>query len=415
MTKSQVVIIGAGPYGLSVAAHLRARGVDFRIFGSPMNTWLTQMPKGMRLKSEGFASSLYDPESNFTLGEYCREQRLPYADLGLPVPLDTFTSYGLEFQKKYAPNMEDKLVVSLARSSQGFEITLSDGESFAASKVIMAVGLTHFGYIPPELSKVPTELLSHSSAHRNLERFKGRTVAVIGAGASALDVAALLHQVGADAQLVARSKVIRFHDKAAYPRPLLQRMRRPSTGIGNGWKLMFYTHAPGMFQRMPESYRLEVVRTTLGPAPGWFIKDEVVGKIPFHLGVHDIQVQTRNSQVHLELQNGDATRKTLTADHVIAATGYKVDLRRLCFLDDQVRDAIRCVEGAPVLSPNFESSIPGMFFVGTSSANAFGPLMRFAFGARFTAKQLSTHLAKLLRKSSIAASPVKGCAASVTP
>src|SRR5437899_11310046 len=101
MTRCNVAIIGAGPYGLSIAAHLRARGIEFRIFGRPMDTWLTRMPKGMRLKSEGFASSLYDPDSEFTLGAYCQHHGLPYAHLGLPAPLETFPSYGLAFQRSF--------------------------------------------------------------------------------------------------------------------------------------------------------------------------------------------------------------------------------------------------------------------------------------------------------------------------
>src|SRR4030095_1268791 len=169
MKRCQVAVIGAGPYGLSIAAFLRQRGLDFRIFGHAMNTWLTQMPKGMQLKSEGFASSLYDPDADFTLGRYCQDKGIPYSDVGLPVAIDTFTSYGLEFQKKYVPNLENKLVTSLNRASDGFEITLSDGEVFLASKVIMAVGLTHFAYIPPEFSNLPKELVSHSSAHSNLD------------------------------------------------------------------------------------------------------------------------------------------------------------------------------------------------------------------------------------------------------
>src|ERR1700739_4804318 len=115
MNSSDVVIIGAGPYGLSIAAHLRARNVHFRIFGSPMRTWIEQMPKGMRLKSDGFASSLFEPDSKFTLEAYCREKGLPYADLGLPVPLETFVAYGLEFQKRFVPQLEQKSVVSLRR------------------------------------------------------------------------------------------------------------------------------------------------------------------------------------------------------------------------------------------------------------------------------------------------------------
>jgi cation diffusion facilitator CzcD-associated flavoprotein CzcO len=139
-----VPIIGARPYGLSIAAHLKARGMDFRIFGSPMQTWLTNMPKGMRLKSEGFASSLYDPESAFTIRRYCAGRGIPYADIGLPVSLESFASYGLDFQRRLVPQLEDKKVLMVSRASNGFQIHLASEEIFAARKVVAAVGLTYF-------------------------------------------------------------------------------------------------------------------------------------------------------------------------------------------------------------------------------------------------------------------------------
>jgi thioredoxin reductase len=391
-----VVIIGAGPYGLSIAAHLKAYGVDFRIFGSPMRTWLTNMPKGMRLKSEGFASCLYDPDSTFTLGHYCREKGIPYADLGLPVPLETFSSYGVEFQRRFVPQLEDEQVMGVCRSSGGFEIHLEGGEVVAARKIVVAVGLRYFDYIPPVLSGFSEEFVTHSSRHRNLERFEGREVAVIGAGASALDLAALLHQAGAVAHLVARKPVVRFHDPpSSIPPSLMTRIRFPITGIGVGWRLYLFTSAPLAFHRLPERHRLDLVRRSLGPAPGWFVKDQVVGKVPFHLGVTIKQASVRNGRVNLELTDCAESQQTLVVDHVIAATGYKVDLRRLSLLNPDVLAGIQSVEQTPALSSNFESSIPGLYFVGTSAANAFGPLLRFAFGAGFTARRISRHLAHL--------------------
>jgi len=394
MMKSSIAIIGAGPYGLSVAAHLRARGVDFRIFGNPMHTWLTQMPKGMRLKSEGFASSLYDPDSSFTLRHYCQERNIPYSDIGLPVPLETFIEYGLEFQKRFVPELENKLVASIERLADEFRISFHDGKIVSAKGVVVAVGISRFGYVPPTLAALPEEFVSHSSGHSDLGHFQGREVAVVGAGASALDLAALLHQAGASVQLIARKPVIRFHDPPPGPPTFFQRLRRPVTGIGPGWKLFLCTNAPGAFRHLPEGYRLESVRKILGPAPGWFIKEQVVGKMPFHLGTNIEKASVQCNRVSLELTNGDGARKTLVVDHVIAATGYKVDLRRLSFLNSNLRAAIRSVEYAPVLSSTFESSVPGLYFVGTSAANTFGPLMRFAYGAGYTARHLSKHLAK---------------------
>jgi len=394
MTSCNVAIVGAGPYGLSIAAHLGARGIEYRIFGQPMDTWLTRMPKGMRLKSEGFASSLYDANSEFTLGAYCKREGLPYSDVGLPVPLKTFTAYGLEFQKRFVPQLENQLVISLSRSASGFELRLGDGEVCNARTVIVAVGLTHYAYLPPMFSDMPVELVSHSSVHHNLDHFERRTVAIVGAGSSALDLAALLHQAGAEVQIVARGSAIRFHDPP-HERSLLERIRAPRTGLANGWNLVFCTKAPRMFHRMPERFRLDFVRRTLGPAPGWFIKQEVVGKVPFHLGVNVSKVDVQGSRVHLQLTNRAGEQPSLVADHVIAATGYRVDLRRLKFISDDVRSAIENVEQTPILSSHFESSVPGLYFVGTSAANSFGPLLRFAFGAGFAATHLTKHLARV--------------------
>src|SRR5579864_1460478 len=274
---TDVAIIGSGPYGLSLAAHLKARGIEFRIFGRPMDTWLTQMPRNMRLKSDGFASSLHDPAGSFTLRDYCQQAGLPYADIGLPVPLTTFADYGLEFQRRFVPELEQKGVASLTPSSEGFEIGLEGGDIAMARRVVVAVGISHFQFSPPALSELPEEFVTHSSRHRTFERFQGREVVVVGAGASALDVAAELHRAGASVQVVARDSTIHFHNPPGpFPRPLLARLQAPMSGLGPGWRSLLCTSAPLLFHKMPEQFRVKVVRRHLGPAAGWFIKEEVV-------------------------------------------------------------------------------------------------------------------------------------------
>ena len=395
MNQCDVAIIGAGPYGLSIAAHLRALGVDFRIFGSPMHTWLTHMPKGMRLKSEGFASSLYDPGSTFTLEVYCKEKGIPYGRLGRPVPLEVFTAYGLEFQKRFVPNLENKMVELLKRSGDGFELGLDSGETLTARRVVMAVGLTHYSNFPAELAGLPPSLVSHSSKHSTVDQFRGREVAILGAGASALDLAALLNQAGARVQVLSRKQVIKFHDP---PEKLefsfFDQLRNPITGIGPGWKLFWCANTPLLFRQMPLKFRLDKVKSILGPAPCWFIKEEIIGKVQLLVDVSISEAKVQEGRVCLQLTDSAKNRKSITVDHVIAATGYKVKLQRLAFMDAQLQSAIRSVEDTPVLSSNFQSTVPGLYFVGASAANTFGPLLRFAFGAGFTAGRLSKHLAK---------------------
>lgn len=398
-----LAIIGAGPYGLSIAAHLGARGIPFRIFGDPMSAWSKKMPKGMHLKSEGFASSLSDPDSAFTLRNFCEERGLPYADTGLPVPLETFVAYGLEFQKRFVPALEQKTVTSVRQAASGFELQLDDGETFFAGRVIMAAGIVPFAHIPVPLSALPHGFVSHSSEHSDLEKFCGQHVIVVGGGASALDLAALLHEAGANVEVVARTAVIRFHDPPQ-PRSLRERIVRPTTGIGAGMQLLFYVKAPRVFRLLPRKIRIDRLRKTLGPAPGWFVRDRVAGKVPLRLEVKISSATVQQNRVTLNLTDCQNGNQTVVADHVIAATGYRVDLERLQFLDPSLRGRILTLEGAPALSDTFESSVPGLYFVGVSSASTFGPLMRFACGAEFTARHLSSHLGRLLGHSLVKSS-----------
>jgi thioredoxin reductase len=396
-----VAIIGAGPYGLSIAAHLRERGLQFRIYGKLMDSWLSHMPKGMLLKSDGFASNLYDPGSRFTLKQFCTEQGIPYADTGVPVKLDTFTSYGLAFQQRMlSSEFQDSMVTGVEQLPNGFTLLLDNGETVLCRRLVLAVGITHFEYVPPMLAHLPGQYLSHSARHRDLEGLRGRSVAIVGAGASALDLAGLLHEAGADVQLISRRKELVFHTAPnGKRRSLWKRIRHPQSGLGPGLRSRFYSDAPQAFHRLPERWRLAIVGKALGPSGGWFIRDMVIGRVPALLGYFPEAAAARDGCVHLQLRSvdGDCT-KAMQVEHVIAATGYRVDLARLRFLSKDLQGRIRCVQNAPVLSPDFESSLPGLYFAGVAAANSFGPVMRFAYGAGFTARRLAGVLQQEITK-----------------
>src|SRR5579871_3030656 len=192
MDITDVAVIGAGPYGLSVAAHLRFNGIRHRIFGQPLLPWREHMPKRMLLKSEGFASNLSAPIEQSTLKHYCRANGIPYEDTAVPVPIDTFIAYGVWFQKQYVPELERAEVARLRADGDRFSLELNDGSRCLARSVVVAVGLTHFAYLPEVFGGLPRERVTHSSEHRDLSRFKGAKVLVVGSGASAIDVAAEL-------------------------------------------------------------------------------------------------------------------------------------------------------------------------------------------------------------------------------
>jgi thioredoxin reductase len=397
---TEVAIIGAGPYGLSIAAHLRKLGIGFRLFGRPMHTWLTQMPKGMLLKSEGFASNLSDPDDQLTLDRFCIEQRIPHrSDLyesgWAPVPVETFTAYGLSFQARFVPEYEERTVVALQRSPDCFILRLDEGEPVHARNVVVAVGIHYFQHLPAELSHLPTKFLSHSSDHHDLDRFSGRKVAVIGAGASASELAALLHENGADVHLVTRRHSLDFQPVPT-PRAFWRRALRPLSAIGYGWHSFLTSEAPSLICSLPLEMRVWLVQRYLRPCAGWFVKDRVMGQIPLLLGTTQLRANIQNGRVHLQIVADNGAQHELAIDHVIAATGYVPDLRRLTFLSEDLRSQVRSAEQAPILSLNFQSSVPGLYFVGPLSSNSFGPVMRFVHGARFTARRVSGHLARTL-------------------
>jgi thioredoxin reductase len=241
--------------------------------------------------------------------------------------------------------------------------------------------------------------LSHSFRQAEPERFRGRKVVVIGGGSSAIDLAALLHEADADVQLVARQPGLRFHSTpTGKPRSRWQQIRHPQSGLGPGLRSRFFSDAPWLFHYLPEGFRLELVEKTLGPSAGWFVKDKMA-RVPCLLGYTPQSAEVRDGKVRLHLRAGDGTEREVVAEHVVAATGYKVNLERLRFLSAEIRSQVKVVKGAPVLSSNFESSVPGIYFAGLAAANSFGPVMRFAFGAGFAARRLAASLLKNLSHS----------------
>ena len=377
-----VAIIGAGPYGLSLAAHLGK--VKQQVFGRPMGTWQAHMPPGMHLKSDAFACNLYAPGGRFPLREYCRAEGIGYEDKGLPVALETFSSYGLSFQRRFVPDLDSRMVSNISRHGAGFQVTLDDGAQVRARRVVVAVGLTSFAVLPEILSGVPEPFVSHSSQCEDVSRFKDREVVVLGAGASAVDMAIALHAAGARPSLVTRRGAVPFHGKAPVKRSLLTRLKSPWSGLGPGWRSRLACDLPLVFHALPRDLRIKIVRKHLGPAPGWFTRDKFVGQIPMHTGLSLRDAGVSDGRLRLTFQSREGGSHEIETDHVVAGTGYQVNTKRLSFLDPELMQQIKTEEKSPILSAHFESSVPGLYFIGPCAAYSFGPLLRFAFGAGFT-------------------------------
>jgi thioredoxin reductase len=389
-----VAIIGAGPYGLSIAAHLRSLGISYRIFGTPVDTWARHMPAGMLLKSDGFASSLSDPDDKGTLANYCLDRGIPYHPTDLPVPLEVFVDYARDFQERFVPDLEERRVVSLEKSNGGFTLSLDDGETLCADLVVSAVGITHFGRVPEELAALRPELVSHSSDHHDLSGFDGRDVTVVGGGSSAVDLAVLLQEAGANTTLVARTGQLRFFSPpSGRSRSRWDKIRQPSSGLGPGWKSWACENIPFVFRYLPGNVRTTIVRRHLGPKSGWPMKARLE-PVNVMLSTQVESASEVDGRVRLVLRKADGTRTELLTDHVSAATGYWPGVERLRFMSEGLRSAIRTHGGTPMLNGSFETSVDGLYIVGPAAVDSFGPLMRFMVGAEFVAPLVAKRLAR---------------------
>ena len=277
MSRVAVAIIGAGPYGLSLAAHLAARNVEHRIFGHPMRFWSDLADAGGEryLKSFCFGTNISAPTAGFSFADYSKPRGLETFE---PCSIGSFAAYGHWFQQRNVPWVEPVEVELVDRQPNGFAITLADGERFVADHVVIATGLAGFEYVPPPL----TTLATHTSRITSFAAFKGREVAVIGAGQSALEAAALLHEAGAEPQLLVRENLIRWHRKVPFKRSLWQRLRSPISGLGTGPKAWGLTHFPGAMHRVPAAWRTRFVKTHLPPEGAWWLRDRVEDRFPVH-------------------------------------------------------------------------------------------------------------------------------------
>jgi hypothetical protein len=385
-----LVVVGAGPYGLSVASHAAAAGLTLRVLGKPMASWRENMPRGMFLKSEPWSSNLSDPAGDHTLAAYCARRGIT-VEHGRPLPLDTFTEYGQWFCERAAPPVDDQTVDSVVPCEGGFRVRTAEGEELAARTVVLAVGVLPFVHRPGPLNGLPPELASHSSHHRDLTRFADKDVTVIGAGQAALETAALLAEVGASVRVMARADRVNWNTP---PQPLqrgrLTALRDPHCGLGTGWPSWAWSEIPWAVRKLPAQLRVHIARTALGPAGAWWLRDRFEPAVPVLLGSRLTAAERADGRVRLRLDSAGEGPRTLETDHVIAATGFAPDLARLPLLDDALRGSLRRVgaSDAPELTSRFESSCPGLFFAGLLTAPSFGPSMRFVYGATFTASRL---------------------------
>jgi thioredoxin reductase len=377
-----VAIVGAGPYGLAAAAFLRLAGIESRVFGAPMQFWREQMPSRMLLRSRLRASHIADPKQALKLDDFARSRG---GALSTPLQVSDFIDYGHWFQRRAVADIDSRRVKQIELCNGGFSLVLEEGEPFVAGRVIITAGIGRFGWRPPPFNALPPTLVSHSSQHRDFERFRGESVVVVGAGQSALESAALLRESGAHVEVMARCASVFWLHETAH-RVCLPLITPPPTGVG-GRLLGWLAAMPDVYRRMPGRARQYALKRTYQPAGASWLRERLA-QVPITTGKITTAVRVDGRSVCLQLDDG-TTRRT---NHVLLATGYRVDLTRYEFLGQDLLRMVQCTDGYPRLGPGFESSVAGLHFLGAPAAMSFGPIMRFVVGTWYAAPALTRHI-----------------------
>lgn len=386
MTKCDVAVIGAGPYGLSATAHLRTiKGLDVQTFGEPMSFWERNMPVGMLLRSGWAATHLADPDQTLTLEQY---QAASSRRFSTPVPLDCFIDYGRWFQRQAAPDLDRRKIVQVERKAKGFRLLFETGETVIAGRVVVAAGIGSFAWRPAEFAGLPNSLVSHTSEHRELRAFAGKEILVIGGGQSALESAALLHEFGAAVQIVARTRQIRWLGGVVSRTfqhglgPAVSKLLYAPTDVGPAG-ISQVVARPDLVRQLPRSIQDWLRKRSIRPAGArWLVAR--LEDVPMKLGRSVVSAACVGEQVRIRLDDGSST----LVDHVVLGTGYRVDASKYDFLSPELAKAIDCFQGYPRLKGGLESSVHGLHFLGAPAIWSFGALMQFVVGTHYASRAL---------------------------
>jgi cation diffusion facilitator CzcD-associated flavoprotein CzcO len=362
METTSLLVIGAGPYGLAVAAQARERGIDTVVTGHPLGFWTDHMPAGMFLRSGTDwhldASGVHTFEA-FVDGHGFRPDELD------PIPIGVFLEYAAWFQREKRLSVRDQFVSGLQRREAGFVASLDDGSEVGAERVVAAPGNGYFALLPDWATDVPEGLGVHTSELVRFDDVGGQRVLIVGGRQSAYEWAALLAEHGA-----ARVDIVHRHDVPRFERVswrFVDEYMDATIRIPGWWRALRRTEQEAIARRF-----WEVGRLTLE----WWLTPRLAGD-RFHLwpGTHVVGARPQAGATVVTLSNGER----LHVDRVLFATGYKAEMARVPYLAELL-PGIAVRDGSPALDVHFQSSVPGLYFPGFVATRDFGPFFGFTRG-----------------------------------
>ncbi len=380
---ADLLIIGAGPFGLALAASAAAAGVQHLIVGQPMQFWQSHMPAGMLLRSG--SDWHLDPLDVDTIDAYLQTVQ-PAPARGQPLSLDVYLGYAAWFQERKNIRPVRARIERLDWDPQpgGYFAAKTDaGDTLLARSVALAVGFEYFKLVPEDLAVLlPAGRYQHTCDAVELPRYRGKRVLIIGGRQSAFEWAALLHEAGAaGVDLAYRHETPAFTESDwSWVTPLVERMAEEP-----GW---FRSLSAEEQEELRHRFWIEG-RAKLEP---W---------LQPRLAHETIRLRPRTQLAAAEVREDGALLITfaggeqIVVDSVILATGYQVDMTRVPFLSaGNILQHLELQNGYPVLTDHFQASIPGLYITSLAATQGFGPFFGFTVSVRTAAKLIVADLAR---------------------
>jgi FAD-dependent urate hydroxylase len=379
---ASIIIVGAGPFGLAVAAGLRAGEVRYRLLGEPMSFWRRHMPHGMVLRSA--ADWHLDPLGELTIERFLGK-RGTAAAAAEPLPIATYLAYAAWFQERAGIVCEPLRVQRLEVAEDGrFRLVTEppgpDGAEIVSDTVVLAVGQRTFAYVPPELAAIlPPGRFEHTCDLVRFDQLRAKRVVIIGGRQSAFEWAALISEAGA-----ASVDIVHRHPSPAFAVADWDWATRLAEQ---------YADDPGWYQRLSSEEQAKIARHLWGEGrlkvEPWLASRLADERVRIRPNTTIIAATVDDDRMHLSTDHDD----TLIADRVILATGYRTDVRSIRFLAPPLMDRLAVEDGYPKLGTDFQTAVPGLFVTGALAGAEFGPL----FGFTVTARPAAVALCRVLR------------------
>ncbi|HWF90582.1 MAG TPA: NAD(P)-binding domain-containing protein [Pyrinomonadaceae bacterium] len=369
--ETDLLVIGAGPFGLAVAAQASHVSIEHLVVGRPMEFWRKSMPAGMYLRSA--CDWHLDPAGIHTIEKFLEERGQTAKDVE-PLSLEFYLSYAEWFQKQKRITTLPLQIERLEVADDGFTAITAAGDTIHARNVVIAPGFTHFTNIPAELkSRLPAGRFIHTCDFVDFSAARDRRYLIIGGRQSAFEWAALLVEAGARAVYITHR-----HDSPAFAEADWSWVSPLVDAIGDD---------PNWFRRLSQAEKDDVNhrlwaegRLKVEPWLEARLNNDRVRVLP---RTEVVECVENDGELRTTLSNGE----TITCDQIILATGYKVDITRLPILAaGNILDPLDTRNGFPVLDDHFQTSIKGLFITSMPATQDFGPFFGFTIAVRVSAK-----------------------------